>query len=454
MSEQTVTIGKETILDWLEQNKEIYTKMAQDIWDHPQTAYEETYASELQQSELLKHGFTVQANIGDIKTAFVAEYGNSSPIIGILGEFDALPGLSQKAIPTKEEIVKNGPGHGCGHNLLGTAGVEAVIALKEVMEKEGLTGTIRYYGCPAEEVLNGKTYMAKAGVFDDLDIVLTWHPMSANRPVNEPMQSMVSVKFHFTGKPAHAAAAPEAGRSALDSVELMNIGVQFLREHVPDGTRMHYTIVDGGEVPNIVPEKATVWYFLRGRSKDDVEYLLHRVKNIAKGAALMNETEVESEILAFCYDTLPNDTLNKLMVENVLASKPLEYTEEEQKFVRQLAKTLPTAGKSIEELLPTSMEFKPYDPERITPGSSDVGDVSWIAPTGFITTTCAPVGTALHSWQATASFGTQIGYKGMHLAASSMALTAYDLLKNNDLVKQAKEEFDKRRNGKVYKPAF
>ncbi|MDB0580805.1 amidohydrolase [Salinicoccus roseus] len=425
--------------------------MAQDIWDHPQTAYEETYASGIQKKELKNHGFTIKDQVGGLDTAFVAEFGQGRPIIGILGEYDALPGLSQTVSPTKKEAEPNGPGHGCGHNLLGTAGVEAVVALKEKMEEEGLAGTIRYYGCPAEEVLSGKTHMAKSGVFDDLDSALTWHPMTRNASMDVSMQSMVSIKFHFKGKPAHAAASPEAGRSALDSVEMMNMGVNYLREHVPDGTRMHYTITDGGLAPNIVPEKASVWYFLRGSSKEEVEGILHRVQNIAKGAALMNETEVESEIIGFPYETLPNDPLNELMYHNMLESAPLEYTEEEQAFVEELAHSLPTAGKPFEELLPTSISFNPYQPGVSMPGSTDVGDVSWITPTGTITTTCAPVGTALHSWQATAVFGTQVGYKGMHLAASSMALTAYDLLINkDDVLEKAKETFKQLRDGKEY----
>ncbi|MBP2076813.1 amidohydrolase [Oceanobacillus polygoni] len=444
-------MSKAAITEWIEKHKQTYTDMAQDIWDHPQTAYEEKYASELQRNALQAEGFSITQSINGIDTAFVAEYGQGKPIIGILGEFDALPGLSQKATPEKEEVIANGPGHGCGHNLLGTAGVEAVIALKERMEKDNLTGTIRYYGCPAEEVLSGKTHMAKAGVFDDLDCALTWHPMTNNAVMHKSMQSMVSIKFHFKGKPAHAAASPEAGRSALDSVELMNIGVNYLREHVPDGTRMHYTITDGGQAPNIVPETATVWYFLRASSKEEVEGILHRVKNIAKGAALMNETEVDSEILAFAYDTLPNDPLNELMYQNMLESTPLTYVQEEHAFIESLAASLPTAGKPVEELLPASIHFNAYQAGESLPGSTDVGDVSWIVPTGMVTTTCAPVGTALHSWQATASFGTQIGYKGMHLAASTMALSAYDLLINKDnILDKAKETFERLRDGKEY----
>ncbi|WP_059104397.1 amidohydrolase [Shouchella shacheensis] len=448
-------MNKAAIIEWIEQHKQTFTAMAQDIWDHPQIAYEEQYASERQRTALKEGGFRITHPVGDIDTAFIAEYGQGKPVIGILGEFDALPGLSQKNSPVKEEIVKNGPGHGCGHNLLGTAGVEAVMAVKEMMDRGEVEGTIRYYGCPAEEVLSGKTYMAKAGVFDDLDSALTWHPMTSNAVMYKRMQSMVSIKFYFTGKPAHAAASPEAGRSALDSVELMNIGANYLREHVPDGTRIHYTITDGGRAPNIVPETASVWYFLRARSKEEVEEILLRLKNIAKGAALMNETDVESEILAFAYDTLPNDPLNELMYKNMQESNPLTYTDEEEAFAQQLAQSLPTSGKTMEELLPTAVTFAPYQADASIPGSTDVGDVSWVVPTGMVSTACAPVGTALHSWQATASFGTQLGYKGMHLAASTMALSAYDLLLNKDnILEQAKETFDHLRGGKVYEPGI
>lgn len=443
-------MSKIDILSWLEQHQHTFTEMAQQIWDHPQLAYEEEYASHLQMDALKDAGFSVQNPVNGMKTAFIAEYGNGKPIIGILGEFDALPGLSQKANAVQEEVSPGEPGHGCGHNLLGTAGVEAVIALKEKMTAENLQGTIRYYACPAEEVLSGKTYMAKAGVFDDLDCALTWHPGSANTVMNKSLQAMVSIKFHFKGTTAHAAAAPHAGRSALDSVEIMNVGTNYLREHIRDGARIHYVITNGGLAPNIVPEDASVWYFLRGGTKDEVEDMLRRVKNIAKGAALMNETEVESEILAFPYETLPNDRLNHCMYGNMEASDPMIFTEAEQAFAEQLVQTIHNSEKT-DEILPTTISYGAYEAGASIPGSTDVGDVSWIVPTGSVNTTCAPVGVALHSWQATASFGTSIGYKGMHLAASTMALTAFDLLQNKgNILEQAQDEFEQRTNGRKY----
>ncbi|MBD8067379.1 amidohydrolase [Bacillus sp. PS06] len=456
-------MSKQGLLEWIQRHEFRFTDIARQIWDNPQVAYEETFASNLQMATLKEVGFKITSGVGGVSTAFVAEYGIGTPVIGILGEYDALPGLSQSVNPFRDELVEAGPGHGCGHNLLGTAGVEAVIALKEVMDHEGLEGTIRYYGCPAEEVLSGKTFMARAGVFDDLDCALTWHPGTANFPVNMSMQAMVSIKFHFKGTTAHAAGAPHAGRSALDAVELMNIGANYLREHLLDGSRIHYVITNGGLAPNIVPDQASVWYYLRASTKEEVDDILRRVHKIADGAALMTETEVSHEILAFAYDTLPNDILNNLMFENMkLGGSPI-YTEEENSFAQQLVSTVePTIvsqskkqfGIQIDELLPTGYYHFPGLKGTTMPGSTDVGDVSWIVPIGQVMTTCAPVGVQAHSWQATASYGSSIGYKGMHLAAKTMALSAYDLLKTVDLVDHAKQEFEMNSCGRTYIPGI
>ncbi|KKI89328.1 amidohydrolase [Bacillus sp. SA1-12] len=456
-------MNKHTILDWLNKNDGIFTSMAQKIWENPQIAYEEEYASELQMQTLNQAGFRITRNIGGAVTAFVAEYGSGKPIIGILGEYDALPGLSQTVSAVHNEVVPNGPGHGCGHNLLGTAGVEAVISVKEVMEAEGITGTIRYYGCPAEEVLSGKTFMAREGVFDDLDCALTWHPSSSNFVVNMSMQSMVSVKYHFKGITAHAAAAPHAGRSALDAVELMNVGANYMREHLLDGSRIHYVITNGGLAPNIVPDQASVWYYLRAATKEQVDDMHVRIEKIARGAALMTETEVSSEILAFAYETLPNDVLNGLMYENMKVAGAPHFNESELKFARELVSTVDKKivemskkqyGGLIEEILPISFDNHKHLKGVSVGGSTDVGDVSWITPVGQIMTTCAPVGVQAHSWQATASYGSSIGFKGMHLAAKTMALSLYDLLMSPELIKQARQEFSKLTAGKPYVPGI
>ena len=456
-------MSKETILEWIETNQSTFTEMAKKIWQNPQLAYEETFASELQMSALKIEGFTIQTPIGEAPTAFVAEYGTGKPVIGLLGEFDALPGLSQTVSTTREEIVPGGPGHGCGHNLLGTAGVEAAIALKNVMDLDEITGTIRYYGCPAEEVLSGKTFMARAGVFNDIDCALTWHPGTSNMAVNTSMQAMVSIKFHFKGITAHAAGAPYAGRSALDAVELMNVGANFLREHVMDGSRIHYVITNGGLAPNIVPDEASVWYYLRAATKEQVDDMLNRVKKIAEGASLMTETNVVSEILAFAYETLPNEVLNDVMYKNMSMMDPPVFTYDEQSYAQELVSTIDPKivemsrsmlGTKGNEILPTEYVHDKSVLGKSMAGSSDIGDVSWITPMGQVMTTCAPVGVQLHSWQATAAFGTTLGMKGMHLAAKTMALTALDLLQNKELVEKAKVEFLENTKGKPYIPGI
>ncbi|MBZ5749484.1 amidohydrolase [Metabacillus rhizolycopersici] len=449
-------MSKETILDWVNGNQDLFTEMARKIWENPQVAYEETYASNLQIKMLEEAGFTIQTNIGGVQTAFIAEYGSGHPTIGILGEYDALPGLSQTVSSIQNEVVPNGPGHGCGHNLLGTAGVEAVIAVKEAMDTHGLGGTIRYYGCPAEEVLSGKTFMARAGVFDDLDSALTWHPWTANSIATTSMQSMVSIKFHFKGITAHAAAAPHAGRSALDAVELMNTGANYLREHVLDGSRIHYVITNGGMAPNIVPEHASVWYYLRAATKEQVEDILTRVQKIAKGAAMMTETEVDSEILAYPFETLTNDVLNEILYENMKLTDSQIFTEEEVTFAKGLIESInPAIAKNnSEDILPTNIQFHRHLKGTTMGGSTDVGDVSWITSVGQVMTTCAPIGVQLHSWQATASFGSTIGFKGMHLAAKTMALSVYDLLTTPNLIEKAQAEFKQSTLTKQYKPGI
>lgn len=455
-------MSKTDVVEWLNDHEQFFTDMAKDIWEHPQIAYEETYAVQLQIGALQNAGFSIKENAGGSETAFIAEYGSGSPVIGILGEYDALPGLSQTVSPFREEIVKNGPGHGCGHNLLGTAGVAAVIALKEKMAEEYLAGTIRYYGCPAEEVLSGKTFMAREGLFDDLDCALTWHPGTANITSNFSMQAMVSIKYHFSGISAHAAGAPHAGRSALDAVEIMNVGSNYLREHILDGSRIHYVITNGGLAPNVVPDSSTVWYYIRAATKEQVDELLERVNKCADGAALMTETTVSSEILAFAYETLPNDKLNKIMLKN-MEEHPLYFTEEEKQFANEIISSIDPkiVSTSKQRFAAYTDDFLPtvnIDDQRMkgvsVGGSTDVGDVSWITPVGQVMTTCAPVGVQAHSWQATACYGSSIGFKGMHLAAKTMALSVYDLLQDHSLIDEAKQEFAKTSAVKAYEPGI
>ena len=453
---------KQQLFKSMEQNEAIFAKMAKDIWDHPQVGYEETYASEVQRNFLLEQGFRISTNTGDVATAFMAEWGTGAPIIGFLGEFDALPGLSQQTTTTHLPIVEGGPGHGCGHNLLGTAGVEAVVALKNMMEKENIAGTIRYYGCPAEELLSGKSFMAREGVFDDLDIVYTWHPGTYNMAVHPSMQALTGMEFFFKGRTAHAAAAPHLGRSALDGVEIMNVGANYLREHVPDGSRIHYQITNGGLAPNIVPDEASVFYFLRGATREAVDDLLRRLIRVAEGAAHMTETTVSWKIKSGCYDSLPNMTLNNQMFAQWQELPPLQFSEEEEVYAKELQQSIDPSvfaganqqlammGGDVGNVLIKDQLNLPQLFRQSMPGSSDLGDVSWIAPLGQVTTVCAPHGVQLHTWQATSSFGTSIGMKGMHYAAKTMAGAALDSLVNPQVIATAKAEFDRLRAGKEY----
>ncbi|WP_028558998.1 amidohydrolase [Paenibacillus pinihumi] len=460
-------MGKKKLVEWLNANKSTYEELALRIWERPEPAYEEAFASKLQRETLEAAGFRINSGIGGVPTAFVAEYGSGSPVLGILGEYDALPGLSQKVSAVREAIIPGGPGHGCGHNLLGTAGVEAVIGLKQRLDDEGLSGTIRYYGCPAEEVLSGKTFMARAGIFDDVDAALTWHPGSSNTTWSIPTSALTSIEFFFKGRAAHAGVAPHLGRSALDAVELANIGANYLREHVPEGSRIHYTITNGGEAPNIVPDQASVWYFLRGVNREHVDELLERLIKITQGAAMMTETSVSWKIKAGAYDLNINETLNRLLANQQHEAGALDFSAEDQQLAADLAATLDESleqsarkrqqelGLQADELLPTG--FYDYKPSVKTTGggSTDVGDVSWITPVGQITTTCAPLGVQVHTWQATAAFGSQIGLKGMHHAAKLLALAAYELLTDGGHgVDAARTEFLQSTQGKPYVPAI
>lgn len=446
-------MSKNNLLQWLEKNADVFEDVAKKIWENPEVGYNETFASDLQMKVMKEAGFRIAGNTGGVQTAFVAEYGAGKPVIGILGEFDALPGLSQKVSPVSDPVVTGGPGHGCGHNLLGTGGVAAAMALKELIAGQELQGTIRYYGCPAEELLSGKTYMARAGAFDDLDCALTWHPGNMNVTANISMTALTAVEFHFTGITAHAAAAPHLGRSALDAVELMNVGANYLREHVPDGTRIHYQITNGGLAPNIVPDEASVYYFLRSANRKQVDELYERIVKVAKGAAMMTDTSVTWTIKAGCYDMLPNIALNELMFNQTELTGAIAYTDEERKFAADLLKSLDPAvaeaSRKQNLFLGVEDSHLPggfiHDLRMIgmsAGGSSDVGDVSWIVPVGQVLTVCAPAGIQVHTWQATASFGSSIGFKGMHYASKIMALAAYDLFQNEDgILDKAKAEF-------------
>ncbi len=459
--------AKEIILDYVNDQDEKLCYIAKEIWDHPQVALQETFASALLAKELEADGFSIEWGVGQMPTAFVATWGKGEPIIGFLGEYDALPGLSQKVGTAVDPIEAGGPGHGCGHNLFGTACMASVMALKKAMIQENIEGTLRFYGCPAEETLMGKTFMARDGAFDDLDAAISWHPGSTNIAWNGSSLALNSFKVNFHGVAAHAGGSPHLGRSALDGVMLMDVGMNYLREHVMQEARIHSVVTSGGQAPNVVPAYAQVWYFIRAPHREQVDEIYAWVLDIAKGAALMSGTTHDIEFLTGCYDVLPNDTLSDMLLEKMQAVNDIKFTEQERDFARELQATFPagsvergfewmkksaSGGISDEDLHDPLWEqvLAHSDTPPLMGGSTEVGDVSWITPTGQITTTCWPLGTPGHSWQTVVSSGSSIGNKGMLFAAKSMALAGWDLLTRPDVLAQAQAEFEKARKGKSY----
>ncbi len=463
--------AEKLIVDFVSSQDARLSAVAKDIWDHPQIALQETYASQLLARELEADGFSIEWSAGGMSTAFVATWGSGDPILGFLGEYDALPGLSQTVSAEQEAIDPGGPGHGCGHNLYGTACMGAVMGFKRAMERDGVRGTIRFYGCPAEEQVVGKVLMARDGVFDDLDAAITWHPGSTNLVWNGSSLALNSFKVNFHGVASHAAAAPHLGRSALDGVMLMDVGMNYLREHVPSDARIHSVVTSGGEAPNVVPAFAQVWYYIRAPEREQVDAMYERVLDIARGAALMSGTKHDIEFIAGCYEVLPNKTISDLMLRKMQAVDDLAFTAEERRFARRLQATFPeksvqgafermqksTQSDAIDERIenPLWTQVLPHADEGLSAdGSTDVGDVSWIAPTGQVTTCCWPLGTPAHSWQMVASSGSSIGSKGMLFAAKTMALTGLDLLLNPDLLEKAGAEFAEARGDIRYASAL
>ncbi|HEY9226177.1 MAG TPA: amidohydrolase [Gemmatimonadaceae bacterium] len=434
------------VIRGLDAKKDTYTGIAQQIWSFAELGFQETKSSALLQNELKNAGFTVKTGVADEPTGFIASYGSGKPIIAIVGEFDALPGLSQRAVPERQPISAGGAGHGCGHHLFGTASTAAAIAVKQWLESEKKSGTIRFYGTPAEEGGSGKVYMVRGGLFDDVDAVVTWHPADNNGVSPVSNLANISAKFRFRGASAHAAAAPDKGRSALDAVEAMDHMVNLMREHVPQETRIHYVITDGGKAPNVVPDFAEVYYTARNPDIRTLDGIWERIINAAKGAALGTGTTMEMEIISAVYNVLPNDYLSAIQRKNLERVGGVTYTAEERTFAEQLRKSL------AEPMLPLGSEAQ-IQPVRteVTYASTDMGDVTWRVPTVQLSAATWVPGTPAHSWQAVASGGSSIGPKGMMVAAKTMALTAIDLFSDPTHVQKAREEFDRRRGGFVYK---
>lgn len=455
-------MAKMTALRWIQEHARELRHLCDQVWDYSEVSLQEHQSAELLAGYLEKQGFQIERGVAGMPTAFVATYGVGKPVVGLLGEYDALPGLSQAKSPTRAPLTEGGPGHGCGHNLLGTGSLAAAVAVKEAIAAGQVEGQVRFYGCPAEETLVGKVFMARAGLFHDLDAAITWHPMSVNSVWEANTLAMNSAMFTFQGVTAHAAANPDMGRSALDGVELMNIGVNFLREHMPPDARIHYVITNGGGEPNVVPGTATVWYYVRAPRRADVDALYARVVDCAKGAALMSGTNFSVDFLTGCYDFLPNLTLGKAAVANLKQVGAPQFSAEDEAFARELNQSFAAGQKAAairslgiqgikEEDLFHITVAETWGRGRVGHGSTEVGDVSYITPTVQVVAACYPLGVAGHSWQMTASVGLNVGFKGMISAAGAMALTAIDVLADADLRAQMRREFEEATAGTPYR---
>jgi len=442
--------SEKTALAEIDRRAEELREVNKAIWNFAEVGLQEHRSSALLVEKLRQGGFEVKTGVSDMPTAFVASYGSGKPVIGILAEYDALPGLSQKVSPTRDPVKEGAPGHACGHSGLGTGALGAVLAVKAAMEKHNLPGTIRLYGTPAEETLIGKVYMLLDGQFDDLDLCLHWHPADKNGVWAGSSKAAVSVKFTFKGTAAHAAGSPDRGRSALDAVELMNVGVNYLREHVKADARLHYVITDGGGAPNVVPASATVWYYIRADRHQDVEEYFGWVQDIARGAALMTRTSMSLHVDTDCHELIPNDELSEVIFTALKRVGPPQFTTEEKELARRLQAPL------VEEFgnrfpVPLNEDLVPLSTVETSRGSTDVGDVSWYVPTSGLRTACFPAGSPGHSWQNVAGIGSTIGEKGIDVAARVLALAALDLLENPERVSAASAEWKERMKGREYK---
>ena len=445
-------MDKQGVIKYLEERASDFYALSDKIWGNAEIRFKEKESVKDYVSFLEKEGFSVTVGLAGLKTAFSATWGSGKPVIGFLGEYDALPGLSQKAgVAEKSPIEENGNGHGCGHNLLGVGALMGAVGYKHFLESEGKSGTVIYFGCPAEEGGSGKTFMAREGCFNQLDAALSWHPADINMMPPGPVLANDSIRYSFLGKASHAAAAPEAGRSALDALELMNIGVQFLREHMPSSARIHYAITDtGGISPNIVQSHASALYQIRAPYAPELASLYERVNNIAKGAALMTDTQVEIKFLKGTSNTLLIPALDELMYRNMCEIPNPVSGAKDMDFAFEIVKTQKdpaTIGDSAFDIKP-----KPWNKAGNIPlpGSSDVGDVSWVCPVTQCGTSTWPKGTAAHSWQAVACGKIDFAHRGMLYAGEIIAATAVDIYQNPEVIETAWKQLREKTGGLPY----
>lgn len=452
----------ERALRWIEGHQEEVIALSDAVWRVAELGLHEHESARMQAEMLAAAGFRVEMGVAKMPTAFVASWGSGQPVVALLGEYDALPGTSNKPVPRPDPVAAGAAGHACGHNLLGVAAVAAAIAVKDEMLARGLPGTVRYYGCPAEENAGGKGFMVKAGLFGDVDAALTWHAGPVNSVRMNSSLAVVHTKFHFTGRTAHAAANPEMGRSALDAVELMNVGVNYLREHVIPEARIHYVTTNGGGEPNVVPGEAESWYYVRAPRLGQQREVQARIMKIAEGAAMMTETSLATKYTGSCANVVPNEPLARALDRNLRRVGPPAFDAADIAWVEEMAGHYPPGQREgmLRRFAQAGLDLgdvqlhdsiAPFSADKTAmPGSTDVGDVSWVTPTAQFTTACYPLGASGHSWQITAASGMGIGHKGMLTAAKVLALTALDVLEDAELRQAARDALIKERAGEEF----
>jgi aminobenzoyl-glutamate utilization protein B len=443
---QKISPNKPVVLQSIEKHSADLITISDKIWAAAEIAFQEKQSHQYLADYAEANGFKVERGVADMPTAFVASYGSGKPVIGILGEFDALPGLSQKAVPTKDPLAAGQPGHGCGHNLFGTASLGAAIAIKELIEQGKLKGTIKFYGTPAEEKFFGKLWMIRAGLFNDLDVCMDWHPSEDTKAAVQSSQALADFIVEFYGQAAHAAGDPWNGRSASDALELYTTGINYYREHVKPSVRIHYHIQDGGQVVNVVPDYSRLWVRVRDKNREGMHEVYERVKKMAEGAAIMAHVDYKVSLVSGVYEILVNRTGGELIQKNLEYLGPIQYTDQEVTFAKKIQEATgkPQVGlfSKVEPLEATKEE-----PEG---GSTDAADVSWVVPVVRLSAATAPIGTPWHSWAVVACGGMSIGHKGMLHAAQTLALTMVDLYEDPKKVEAVKAEFKQRKGDHVY----
>jgi len=449
-ADETPERCKQEARAWIDANSRVFEEVSLAIHGFAETRLGEYRSSECLAGLLERNGFRLERGVAEMPTAFVATYGSGKPVIGFLAEYDALPGLSQKAGSTsKEPVIEGGPGHGCGHNLLGAANAAAAIAIKQVMEKYTLRGAVKLFGCPAEEGTLGKVYMARAGLFEGVDACFAWHPSAQNAVRTGSSLAKNEFEVVFRGKTAHAASGPWNGRSALDAVELMSVGVNYLREHIEEQVRIHSVVTDGGKAPNIVPDRASAWYYVRDLDRKRLEAVYERVLDCARGAALMTGTTLEVNVITGVYEYLPNLTLSEVLDRNLREIGAPRFSGEDHAFARGVQRSLgvPENGMCV--------EIDPFGNNSNSGASTDVADVSWIVPTsGELAVATNPIGSPGHSWAVTSSSGSPAGLKGMLVAAKALSSGGIETLLNPEIAQKAKMEFAEKTRGFTYRSAL